>query len=211
MGLLWLGGAALLALIGGFLQGRESVFFFFVGLPFALAGVAAHVVAAVWPLRDDPDRHRPRLWASTIVIRAALGLVVGGLGMVSGFAYGTNHQLWFGDRVTAEITETRLVCGGNSPGCNTQYRVASAAGDDLGWTWLCGAGGRTGTEVPVDVDPLGWVPPLSPACDDGRRSAPTITGLWLGGVGVLTVVIVFNLLWNVLRSSGASRQNRSPR
>ncbi|MDG4832928.1 hypothetical protein O7627_27005 [Solwaraspora sp. WMMD1047] len=199
MALVWLGGAALLALIGGFLQGRESGFFFFVGLPFALAGVAAHVVAAVWPLRDDPDRRWPRPWSSTMVVRAVLGLLVGGLGMVSGFGYGTNHQVWFGERVTAEITDSRLVCGHNSPGCSTHYRLAGAGGEDLGWTRLCGAGGRIGAEVQVDVDPLGWVPPLSPACDEERRFAPLLTRWWLGGLGVLAVVIVFDLLWNAAR------------
>nr|MDT0659152.1 hypothetical protein [Micromonospora sp. DSM 115978] len=200
MALTWLAGAALLALIGGFFQGRESGFFFFVGLPFALAGVAAHVVAAVWPLRDDPDRRWPRLSASTVIARAVLGLVVGGLGMVSGFAYGTNHQGWFGERVTAEITDTRQICGQNSPGCNTQYRLASA-GDDLGWTWLCGTGGRIDTKVQVDVDPLGWIPPLSPACTNERQSASLLNNLWLGGVGALTLVIVINLLGQAVRPS----------
>lgn len=198
MALILLAGAALLAVIGGFLQARESVFFFYLALPFALGGVAAHVVAAVWPMRDRPDRRWRRLWLGTSVARPVLGLVVGLLGFGFGVAYGVNHQVWYGERVAAEITDTRLVCGQNDPRCSTRYRLA-ADGDDLGWTGLCGTGGRIGKRVDVDVDPLGWVPPLSPACIDQRDSAMVIARLWLGGLGAIALVIVVSLLWRLVR------------
>jgi TRAP-type C4-dicarboxylate transport system permease small subunit len=51
MALLWLLGAALLATLAGFLQGHQSVFWFYVALPIALGAVFLHVLAAAWPLR----------------------------------------------------------------------------------------------------------------------------------------------------------------
>lgn len=206
MALCWLGGAGLLAAIAGVLLGRESVFFFYVALPFALGGVVAHVVAAVWPARDHCGGRFRRLWTAVGVARVVLGLAVGVLGFGFGVAYGTDHQVWFGERVTAEVTDTREVCGVDT-GCHTRYRL-SAAGDDLGWVRLCGANGRVGTRVEVDVDPLRWVPPLSPACTAERSSAPVVTTLWLGGVGTIALVIVVDLAWGVVRP--ASRRSEDP-
>ncbi len=161
-------GAMVLAAIGGVMQARESVLFFYVGLPFALCGVVAHVVAAVWPARDDSGKSHPRVRAAVLIARVVLGLTVGVLGFAAGASYGINHQAWFGERVTAEVTDDRRVCGQNMTGCGTDYHLAD--GDrDLGWlTHECGSVPEV-RRIEVDADPLGWVPPDSPACVSQRE------------------------------------------
>lgn len=184
-------GAALLAVLAGFLQGRESVLWFYVALPIALAAVLAHVAAAAWPLRRSTQEpaDEPALRA-----RIVLGLLVGALGFAFGASYGTNHLTWFGERVTGVVSETDEVCGVNAPGCRTRYRL-TAAGDDLGWANTCGAGGPVGTTIEVDADPLGWIPPVSPACRTQRRSAIVVTGLWLAGAATIVLTRIAGQLW----------------
>jgi hypothetical protein len=192
MALLWLLGAALLATLAGFLQGHQSVFWFYVALPVALGAVFLHVLAAAWPLRrrraqepgDGPA------WRTRVV----LGLLVGVLGFAFGASYRTNHLTWFGERVTGVVSETGEVCGVEAAGCHTRYRL-TAAGDDLGWANSCGAGGPVGTTVEVDADPLDWIAPMSPACVTRRRSALVVTGLWLAGVTTIVLVRVGGQLW----------------
>lgn len=202
MAVCWLIGAVLLAAIGGFLQGRQSVVFVYLSLPFALGAVVAHVVAARWPLRDGPSPGRP--WRVVNAARVLLGIVVGILGFGAGGGYGTMHQAWFGERVSAEVTDSRRGCSVNSARCYFEYRL-TAGGEDLGWVSLCGAPGRVGGPVQVDVDPLGWVPPLAATCTTVRETAPMVTRWWLGGVGAVAVVIVVNLSWRGGRSVMARR------
>ncbi len=189
--LCWLLGAALLAALAGFLQARESVLWFYVALPIAAGAFLAHVFAATLPQRrrmqesaDEPA------WRTRLV----LGLLVGALGFVFGVSYGVNHLMWFGQRVTAVVSETGEVCGVNAPGCHTRYRLA-AQGHDLGWAHTCGDGGPVGTTVEVDADPLGWIPPMSAACASQRRSAMVMTGLWLAGTTTIVIVRIAGQLW----------------
>ena len=192
MALCWLLGAALLAALAGFLQGHQSVFWFYVALPIALGAVLSHVLAAVWPLR----RRRAQEPADETAwrTRVVLGLLVGVLGFAFGASYGTNHLTWFGERVTGVVSDTDEVCGVEAPGCHTRYRL-TVAGDDLGWASTCGAGGPVGTTVEVDADPLDWIPPMSPACTTQRRSAEVVTGLWLAGATTIVLVRVAGRLW----------------
>lgn len=182
MALLLLLGAVLLAATGGFLQAHESVFFLHLSWPFALGAVLTHAVAAIWSLRGRVDAPLERS-------RIILGVVVGLFGLIAGFSYGTNHQNWFGDRVTAVVSDARQVCGVNDPLCYTDNRLAAVdTGDDLGWAKLCGTAGPVGSRVDVDVDPLGWVPPVSPSCTTPRRWGTVLMALWLAGLIAIVAV-----------------------
>jgi hypothetical protein len=176
----WLAVAAASAFLAGFLQGRLSVFWFYVALPFALGGVIGTSIAAAWLTRaGELLDERASWWARPLV-----GLLVGVVGFVAAVGYGGNHLEWFGQRVTAEVTGTREVCGQNMPRCETQPRVA-ADGEDLGWARMCGE--PIGDTVEVVADPWGWIPPRSPACGSGS-GFPLSMRLWLAGLGAIAVV-----------------------
>jgi hypothetical protein len=131
------------------------------------------------------------LWKTRVVA----GLIVGVLGFGAGVGYGDNHLAWFGERVTADVTDSRQVCGQNTtPRCSTQYRF-SASGDDLGWARMFGAAATVGGTVEVDADPLGWVPPLSPACTAQRGSAVALLWWWLAGLGAIVLLRLAVYLW----------------
>ncbi|GAA0909427.1 hypothetical protein GCM10009557_83980 [Virgisporangium ochraceum] len=176
----WLAAAAASALLAGFLQGRLSVFWFYVALPFAFVPVGGHVVAVAWPVRAGQLRdERAGWWA-----RPLLGLLVGVVGFVAAAGYGGNHLVWFGQRVTAEVTATRQVCGQNMPRCVTDPRAA-VDGEDLGWARMCGE--PTRDTVEVVADPWGWIPPRSPACGSGS-GFPWSMRLWLAGLAAIALV-----------------------
>lgn len=181
--LVWLVGAVALASAAGLLGAHRTVPLLYVGIALGLAAVFAHVVAAVWPGRGPSTR--------MLVTRGVLGLVVGVLGFGFGVVYATNHLTWFGDRVVAQVTDSRTECGVNDPRCYLSYRV-SYDGRDLGWVSAPCAGPVDG-RIAVDVDPLGWVPPSSVDCADPRTSARWVTRAWLAGVAALAVLILGGL------------------
>lgn len=209
MGLALLVGAAASAMLAGFLQGRQSVLWFYIALPFALGAVVAHVFAAGWPFRrfdpakvaatpdgldhDNDPRH------AGLLVRVVFGLIVGGLGLVAGFSYGENHLAWFGDRVAAEVTDIREECGQNMTRCATGLRVA-VDGDDLGWARTCGTYESVGGTIEVIADPIGWIRPESSRCGVGQGPGRTLLGLWLTGLGVIVLVRVGGWFW--LRLTG---------
>jgi hypothetical protein len=202
MALVWLLGAGLAAVIGGFLQSRQTVLSFYLGLPFALAGVVGTAIATVWPGRSG---------RVSSAVRTTLGLVVGVLGAIAGFGYGDNHQAWFGERTTAVVAETRDGCSVESGQCFTERRVTDAnTGEDLGWATLCPRQGRVGDRVEVDVDPLRWVPAQSPACTTPRRSAEVLLRLWLGGYAVSLVVVLATTLLGLRNPAAAPPAGDEP-
>lgn len=187
MGVVWLVCAMILTTIAGFLQGRESVWAFYLSLPIALAAVLGYGLAASWRVAPSRETRAEPLERT----RVALGLVAGAAGLVWGFGYGISHQAWFGERVTAVVTDTDLRCGGESGDCRTLYRLAEAgSGDDLGWNSLCGGTARDGSAVEAVVDPIGWIKPIAGDCIGERTVSPWLAYVWLGGVATILVVRV---------------------
>ncbi|WP_203932817.1 hypothetical protein [Virgisporangium ochraceum] len=197
MAFVWLVGAVVLAAAAGLLEAHRSLPLVYVGIALGLAAVFAHVVAAVWPGHGPSNR--------VLVTRGVLGLVVGVLGFGFGGGYATNHLNWFGDRVVAQVTDSRTRCGVNDPRCGLSYRV-SYEGRDLGWV-SASCGGPIDGRIAVDVDPLGWVSPSSVDCGDPQTSARWVTGAWLTGVAALAVLILGSLAVERvrLRAGQASR------
>lgn len=188
MAVIWLVGAVACTAIAGLLQGHEAVWSFYLALLFALAALIGYVGAAIRSI-GGPDRDRER--EPLARTRLALGIAVGVAGFVWGAGYGLNHQAWFGERVTAVVTDHERRCGGESGGCRDVFRLAeTTSGDDLGWLSLCGGWAAEGEEVAVTVDRFGWVKPLTAECDERQDVSPWFTYVWLGGVGAVPVVRV---------------------
>ncbi|GLY93731.1 hypothetical protein [Actinoplanes sp. NBRC 103695] len=187
MGVVWLVCAVLLTTIAGFLQGRESVWAFYLSLPIALAAVLGYVLATTWWVTPSRERGDEPLGRT----RVGLGLFVGAAALVWGFGYGINHQAWFGERVTATVTDSEVRCGGESGDCRTLYQLAETGSEaGLGWNSLCGGTAPDGGTVEVVVDPLGWMKPIAGDCVGRLTTSPWFTYAWLGGTGAILVVRV---------------------